>query len=154
MLKFLKSKSTTGFTLIELLLVIAIFIVVFAFSAPYSLRFYYNQLANDIQSNIFSTLTQARHNALLQKNDSPWGVLVDPNNDQYILFQGSSYLSRNVSYDEVYDLLSDVAFAGDWTEVVFTKFTGIPNISGTSTITFNNFTRQIFISEDGGVNKI
>ena len=148
-------KFKQGFTLIELLLVIAITAVIFAFSAPYSLRFYKTQLANEVQSNIFSALTQARHNALLQKNDSPWGVKIDPDNDHYILFQGSNYNYRVPEYDEVYDLLSDVTFTGDWTgnEIVFAKFTGIPNDFGTSTITLNDITRQILVDENGHISR-
>ncbi len=153
-------KFKRAFTLIELLLVIAIVAIIFAFSAPYTLRFYNTQLINETQSNILSVLSQARHNALLQKNDSDWGVKFDSENNQYILFQGSSYAENVDLYDEVYPLLNNVELTGDWTdEIVFSKYTGVPTVNGettfgTTTLAYESMTRQIFIDEDGLISNV
>jgi prepilin-type N-terminal cleavage/methylation domain-containing protein len=153
-------KFKRAFTLIELLLVIAIVAIIFAFSAPYTLRFYNTQLINETQSNILSVLSQARHNALLQKNDSDWGVKFDSENNQYILFQGSSYAENVDLYDEVYPLLNNIELTGDWTdEIVFSKYTGVPTVNGettfgTTTLAYESMTRQIFIDEDGLISNV
>jgi prepilin-type N-terminal cleavage/methylation domain-containing protein len=148
-------KLKRAFTLIELLLVIAIVAIIFAFSAPYSLRFYHTQLINETQSNILSVLSQARHNALLQKNDSDWGVKFDTDNDQYVLFQGASYTEKVDLYDEVYPLLNNIGLTGDWTdEIIFSKYTGVPDLFGTTTIAYENMTRQIFIDEEGFISRV
>lgn len=140
-----------GFTLIEILLVVGIVAVIFSFSAPYGLRFYRSQLIEEARSNVIEALRRARHYAILQKNDSAWGVKIDTENSKYILFQGDSYDSRVDIYDEVYDLLTEAVVSGDWTEVVFSKMTGLPNDTGTTTLSFNSLNRGILIEETGTI---
>ena len=80
-------KLKFGFTMIEVLLVVAIGAGIFALSAPYSLNFYHTQLINDTQSNIIDALQRARHYAILQKNDSDFGVHFDLNIRSFVLMK-------------------------------------------------------------------
>ncbi len=150
-------KFKQGFTLIEVLLVVAVGVVIFAFSAPYSLNFYRSQLLNEAQSNIISALQQARHDAVLQKNDSAFGVHMIP--ESYTIFQGEDFdddegvNGRDSNQDEVYSVISSITFSGV-TDIYFNKLTGLPDLTGTTTITFGTISREILIGASGEVSKI
>jgi prepilin-type N-terminal cleavage/methylation domain-containing protein len=90
-----------GFSLVEILVAISIMaIMVIA-----GLFFYNNlQLSTQLDENtnqIIQTLRTAREKSVAGYNSSPHGVyfLVTGSPDQYILYQGVSYVSRNVNYD-------------------------------------------------------
>jgi prepilin-type N-terminal cleavage/methylation domain-containing protein len=143
-----------GFTFIEILLVVGIGAIVFAFSAPLSLRLYRTQLLDEATSGIVNALQRAKHNAVLQKNDSDWGVKISNVNHNYVLFQGVSYDDRIAEYDEVYNLLSQIEVSGDWNEVVFSKLNGEPNDIGTTTLTYSPHSTAIVIQEGGVISKV
>ena len=140
--------------MIEVLLVVAIAAGIFLLAAPFSLNFYRTQILEEARSNIVDALQRARHDALLQKNDSSFGVKINngtPHN--YVLFQGPSYGDRVESYDEVFDLVPEINVTGE-TEIVFSKLSGTPNHTGTTTLTYINLSRQILTEQSGGVSMI
>lgn len=139
--------------MVEVLIVVAIAAIVFLFSAPYSLNFYRTQLVEETRNNIVDALERARHNAALQKNDSQFGVYINDTTDQFVVFQGASYATKVDLYDEVYDLLPDIVVTGE-TEIVFSKLTGNPDQTGTTTITMGNISRGILTEESGTISKI
>ncbi len=145
-----KPKFTTGFTMIEILLVVGIAAGVFALSAPYSLNFYRTQMLEDTVSNVVNALQRARHNAVLQKNDSNFGVYMDNSTHAYTLFQGDSYTEKVTAQDEEFTVIEDMTFSGV-TEVIFSKLTGATLNTGTTTITYGNLSRGILIGETGGL---
>lgn len=137
--------------MIELLLVVAIGVIIFLFSAPYGLDFYRTQLLNEAQSNIIGSLERARHNAVLQKNDSNFGVYLIPGS--FTIFETPTllYADRVMANDEVYSLPTDVNLAT--TTIVFSKLTGLPSATGTIALTFNDLTRGVLIDDAGVVSK-
>lgn len=143
----------SGFTLIEILLVTAIAVGIFAFSAPYGLNFYRTQLVEGARSEIIDALQRARHYAVLQKNDSSFGVKIDSTLHNYVLFQGASYAGREETLDEIYDLLPEIEVSGV-TEVVFSKLTGLTSDVGTTTLAYDSLVREILIESMGGVSKV
>ncbi len=149
-----KPKFTTGFTLIETLLVVAIIVVIFAFSAPYGLNFYQNQLVSETQINIIDALERSRHSAVLQKNDSKFGVAFNQieGSNSYVVFQGNSYAQRVGAEDDIYPVLSEIVFSG-LGEVVFSKLTGLPSATGTITITYGDVSKSVTINDSGLVSK-
>lgn len=65
------------------------------------------------------------------------------------LFKGASYVARDVVYDEVFDVPTSITPSGV-SEIVYTKFTGLPSVTGTVTLTSNtNETRSITINAKG-----
>lgn len=146
-------KFKYGFTLVELLLVIAVAAVIFIVAAPFSIWFYHNQLLDEARSNIINTLSQARHNAVLQKNNSEFGVKINSTDHNYVLFQGFSYAAKVDEYDETYDLLNTIT-ASEPTEIVFAKLTGLPSATGTITLTYESLTKGILITDTGTVSKV
>jgi prepilin-type N-terminal cleavage/methylation domain-containing protein len=141
-----------GFTLIELLLVIAIAAGIFIFSAPFAVRFYQAQLVSEAQSNIINILEEARHNAVLQKNDSAFGVKIDGITHKIILFQGQSYAEKVSGSEESSDLLPDIFISGPG-EFTFAKMTGISSATGTIVLTYGSITKEILINDSNTISK-
>ena len=150
---YVGSVSSRGFTLIEILLIMAITVGIFVFSSPYTVKFYNSNLVEESRSGIIDALLQARHNAVLQKNDSDFGVKINNDAHNYVLFQGSTYDSREDTLDDIYYLL-DAITVSEPTEIVFSKLTGVPSATGTITITYGNFVKEISIDDSGLVYKV
>lgn len=137
-----------GFTLIEILLSLSIIVIMAAISIPI-----YQSLQNtnnlDIAVNTVSqTLRRAQELSRSGYEDSAWGVYVE--NNAITLFKGSNYASRDTNFDEVFDIASIIVPSG-MKEVVYSKFYGIPNTTGTLTLNFNTTSRTITINEKGTI---
>lgn len=145
--------NNKGFTLFELLLVVSIGAVIFLFSAPYGLNFYRSQLAEEARSNIIDGLQRAKHNAVLQKNDSNFGVTLGGVPHSYVIFQGSNYETRDSSQDEVFLIIEEINFSG-LSEVAFSKLTGLPSITGSIYINYGSVSKGIMIEDSGVISKI
>lgn len=138
-----------GFTLLELLLSISIIIIIAGISTPIYQSF---QNRNDLDITMV-TITQSlrRAKTLSQAvdGDTNWGVKIQTGN--IILFKGLSYESRNINFDEIFDMPTSITPSGV-SEIVFTKFTGLPQITGTITLISNaNETRNVVINNKGMV---
>lgn len=140
-----------GFTLIEILLVVSIAVGIFILSAPWTLSFYHTQLIEDVRSNVIDALQRARHNAILQKNDSPFGVHLD--SDSVTIFQGATYLERVEDQDQDIPVISGIIFSG-LEDVIFSKLTGLPSATGIITIGHDTISKEILISESGDISKV
>ena len=75
-------------------------------------------------------LKEAQNKAKIMEYDTAWGVKV--NTADAVVFSGASYSGRETSRDKVYIIPKDLIISGP-TEIVFAKFTGLPNTSGTTT---------------------
>lgn len=141
-------KVNNGFTLIELLLVIGLLAILAGLAAPLGLNFYRSQLVESARGQLLETLSKARHNAVLMKGDSRYGVNIisQPLSsgvvpcESFTLYQGNSFFSRDSNYDEVYEQApnlvifasgSDDLLSGD---INFAKLTGLTTATGTITI--------------------
>ncbi len=134
--------------MIELLIVVAMMAGIFLLSAPFALNFYYSQLINEEQNNLINTLQRARHYAVLQKNDSKFGVDLNSVAGSYVLFQGNSY-GQVPAQDEVYAYTGGVTLTSALNSIVFNKIVGTPNATGTITLTSGNLVRNILIDDNG-----
>ena len=141
--------STHGFTLIEILLSFALIAVIAGVGVPI-----YQALQNrndlDIAANsIVQSLRRAQVLSRAMDGDTAWGVHVEA--ESITLFRGVSYAARNSGFDEVFDMPSIITPSGVL-EVVFSKFSGNPQTTGTVTLTSNaNETRAITINAKGMV---
>lgn len=142
-------KSDAGFTLIELLLSIAVITLIAGMSAPVYQSF---QVRNDLDIATVATaqnLRRAETLATAVDGDTSWGIKVQ--SGSITLFKGTSYAARDVAFDESFDLPESLTPSGV-SEVVFAKFTGLPQTTGTITYTSNaNETRNITINAKGMV---
>lgn len=146
-----------GLTLIEILLVVGILVILVTLTSPLALDFYRSQQLDTHTQGIIQTLRRAQLKAMSIENDSNFGVYLT--NDDYTLFKGNSY-DPNDPYNEVSDLprIITVTTAPDFSEVVFSKFEGIPkfdellNTTGTVILSNNIDSRTISINEIGRIN--
>lgn len=142
-------RSTSGFTLLEVIIVISIISIIVITGIPI---FYRTQLRNELDiatREVAQHLRFAQQRARSMKADSTHGVYVQ--NGSITLFQGASYASRNATYDVVVDLSSQITVSGTQ-EYVFSKYTGLPQSSGTVQLTLpDNENRTIQINAQGMV---
>ena len=142
-------KNSAGFTLLEVLLSVSAIGIIAGIAIPVYQSF---QVRNDLDiatAEIAQSLRRAQVLAEAVDGDSGWGVFVG--GGSLTLFQGVAYATRDPSFDEVFVIPASITPSGV-TEVVFAKFTGLPQTTGTITLTStNNETRTITINAKGMV---
>ena len=146
--RLIRSASLTGFTLIEFLIVGATIILLSGLFLPVGFGFFQTQSVDEARENVVSVLRRAQNQALLQKNDSPFGVKFMSNS--YVLFQGDSYLARQPSEDEIFLIPSGVSMSG-LGEVVFSKFIGGPSAVGIISTASGSYSKDIDINSQGKI---
>lgn len=137
-----------GFSLIEVLLSIALIALLSGLTAPVFLRM---QTKNDLDMAVIS-LAQSLRRAQIQSQavdgDTTWGVKVQTGS--LTLFKGQSFAARDTSYDETFELNSNITLGGP-TEIVFAKFTGLPQTIGAITFSINSDSTTLNVNEKGTV---
>ena len=123
-----------GFTLVELLIVIGITMILAAAASPIYGSLQIKAQLNETTSQVIQTLRTAREYSVARYNNSAYGVFIDitiGGNDNYILYQGDSYATRDTSYDRSIALESVMSFAnidmtqtGNDIDINFTKGSG------------------------------
>jgi len=139
-----------GFTLIEVIMSIAAMAVIAGISIPVYQSL---QVKNDLDIAAVTIAQSLRRAQLLSEavdGDISWGVAVQ--SGSIAVFKGTSYAARDGSYDELFDVPTSITPSGV-SEVVFAKFTGLPQAAGTITLTSNtNEIRNVTINQKGAVN--
>jgi len=137
-----------GFTLIELLIVIGIIGIIGATSTPYLSQFLAGGYLTTTNDKIVRTLRKAQAYSLNGKENSVWGVHCEP--ELLVLFKGGSYVTRDSSFDEKFNLPQMVNING-FADVSFQKGRGEP--SGTLTITLSSLGEQktVTINTEGAI---
>lgn len=124
-------KVRSGFTLIEVLLSIVLISLIAGFSVPFYQTF---QVKNDVVI-AANTVSQSLHRAQILSQsvagDTSAGVYIG--GGSIVVFRGASYGARDTNYDEVFNLPGSITPSG-LQEVVFNKFTGLPQSNGTLTL--------------------
>lgn len=142
-------KFIMGISLIEVLLVVGILAIALVFTLPVSLGFYESYQLDTQAKGIIQALRKAQLKSMSIENDANFGVYLT--NDEYRLFKGDSYLTRDVQYDEIFDLPKIINVSGIQ-EVVFLKFEGSASVVGNIIISNNGNTRSISINRIGRIN--
>ena len=126
------TKTVPGFTLVEILLVIALLGIMAGISIP---LYYTFQLRNNldlVSSSYAHTLRRAQALTRAVDGDISWGVHLTATTT--ILFKGISFAARQSDFDEISDIPISIFHTG-LGDVVFAKFTGFPQQTGTTTFT-------------------
>lgn len=138
-----------GFTLLETLLSIAVISLIAGIGVPVYQSF---QVRDDLDISTTTIVQSARRAEILAQasdGDTSWGLHIQSGN--IVLFKGASYATRDSSYDEIFDLPTSILPSG-LSEIVYAKFTGMPQTTGAITLTSNaNETRIITINAKGTV---
>lgn len=136
------AKLQAGFTLMEILLVMALFAIILGTVSPLVWSF---GMQNDLDTSavvIAQSLRRAEQLAFMASRDSDWGVNLQ--NSSVIIFSGSSFETRNGDLDEVFKFSSNFNYNGP-TEIVFRKFSGLPD-SGSSITIMNSLNQSRIIN--------
>lgn len=139
-----------GFTLIELLLVIGIMLIIAGSSSPFYARFLTQNNVSNVIDQLSGQLRKAQLYAMMGRQNGPWGVTIS--SGSIILFQGVNFASRNVALDEKF-LINPAININGLSEIIFTKVTGLPNITPTIEISGNGTFKTLTINNQGVVNK-
>lgn len=92
-----------GFTVVELIVVIFITIVLVSATIPIYGSLQVKAQLNETSAQLVQNLRWARENSISRYNNSAYGVFLNltANPNFYTIYQGSSYLSREVTSDRV-----------------------------------------------------
>ena len=149
MLKKLNNRSHAGFTLLELLLSVAVISALAGLSLPV----YRTLLSkNDLDIAAVTIAQSARRAKVLSQavdSDTTWGVKAQ--SGSIVIFKGTSYSVRDANFDEIFDVPGNISVGGA-SEIVFAKFTGFPQTTGTMNISTESDSRSVTINEKGMVN--
>jgi len=141
--------NSHGFTLVELLLSIAIMTILTGLSLPVYESFTKRNDLDLMTQNVASAMRRAEVYARGAKNDSTWGVQLQAS--RATLFKGSTYSTRDTTFDETIELPESVSLSGD-TEVIFSKLTGAPDaVTTVSLSSTTNDIRTITVNGNGMV---
>jgi len=152
-------KNQKGFTLFEIIIVVFILSVLALISIPaYNILLRSFEVEGNMQE-FYIALKLAQTKTLSSENDSQYGVYINtaitPN--QYIIYKGASYATRDTAYDQLYWLHKNVEFSsvslGGGYEVLFQKLTGYAlDMSGSVVIRSKVDTsksKTVYISSSG-----
>jgi prepilin-type N-terminal cleavage/methylation domain-containing protein len=147
-----------GFTIIELLIVITITLILAAASVPIYGNLQVSAQLNENSAQIIQALRTAREYSVAGFNNVQHGVFFEINpdsDDRYILYQGSTYATRNSSYDRAVTLDSSLTLStsltGGANEVNFSKGLGTPIQIGTITLTHDASGSKVIVVNSFGM---
>ena len=142
------SRSLMGFTLVELLVSITLLFLVVGVGFWVVPELYRRQMASAERDTIIEVLRRARTKALTNVRQSDHGVRVNAN--EYALFEGSSYATRNTAYDESF--LRTTGFTvGGLSEVVFRALDAYVATSGAVTISHDPHIFTVSVNSEGAI---
>jgi len=133
--------SQKGFSIIEISLVSILFVGILSVGLPFGINAYRNYLMTYEIRNVATILRHAQVFAITNTAESDRGVAFLT--DQMVLFRGSTYSTRNQSFDEIYPRSMAVALSAP-DEIIFQSLSGSPVAtssiilgSGSKTVTIN-----------------
>lgn len=150
-----------GFTMTEVLVVISIMIILLLVTLPLYNSFQVSARLNETNVQVAQALRLARERSLAGYNNGQHGIYLENNNDsndRYIVYQGTSYASRDTGYDRIMTIEGGLNFSftnldlinNDDVDINFSSGLGVPDNTGTIVVVHNSGkTRSIIISSLG-----
>jgi prepilin-type N-terminal cleavage/methylation domain-containing protein len=147
-------KLVRGFTLMEMLIVIGLVGVLASVALFMDVNSYRGDAFRGEVNALGLALQTSRADALNNINQSKHGVAIHPGGyDGYVIFQGNSYATRNLAFDESIKANYSVTFGATPTEIIFDQLSGDANYDGDVTMTDSqrNMTAVITINHEGKI---
>ena len=124
-------RKRQGFTLIEIMVAFGVGLIVFGVVAIISINFVKNRELEVVSETLVSYLRAAEQRALASEGNTNHGV--SGSNGKLTLFRGVDYQHKDASYDTTLPYPSYITVTGIG-DVVFSKQTGAPSVSGVITV--------------------
>lgn len=138
-----------GFSLIEILLSIALMTLIFGLGVSVFIVMS-NKNENQVAVNYFkNSLYQAQLKSVSIEEDDSWGVSVQ--NGLITVFKGSSFVSRDQSFDNNFEISEKIIISGE-DEYVFSKNEGMLSGNYSTTFSYNNDDIILNVNKYGVVN--
>jgi type II secretory pathway pseudopilin PulG len=135
--------------MVEVTLSLSILLIIFTMTIPAYRAF---MVRNDLDTATMSLVENLRRAQILSQvtdGDSSWGIHVATGS--ILLYKGVNYVSRDQAYDEDTSVSASIVFSG-LNDVLFSKQTGMPQSTGTTTLTSTtNEVRNVTINQKGMV---
>jgi prepilin-type N-terminal cleavage/methylation domain-containing protein len=145
----MQSGKIRGFTLPEMLLSVSILAIIGAMVIPSYHTFIVRNDLDLASQSLAQSLRRAQSLSASADGDIEWGVRVGVGS--ILVYKGSSYILRDVTYDDNTQIPKTLVPTG-LVEVNFSKIKGVPSATGTFMFTSQaNETRTITINEKGMV---
>ncbi|MDH4330336.1 MAG: hypothetical protein OEV93_02170 [Candidatus Moranbacteria bacterium] len=141
-------KNTKGASLIEVVISMSIILIFVSVSVPAYRAVREKNNVNIAVTSLVKSLRYAQSMSLANRGDGDWGVRV--RTGEVIVFKGSNYGNRDSDFDLILEVSSNVDFSGE-TEVVFSKAFGIPDVTGSISVSNGVSSEDIVINEKGTV---
>lgn len=140
----------SGLTFIELLLIMALISTISAMTPIFYSRFLLQNAVINTQNQLSGSLRKAQIYSMLGKQGSAWSVNYSSNT--ITLFKGTSFASRNASFDEKFNVNPNVSVSE--TNISFARITGIPTpLTASITISSGNNSKTITVNSQGVVTR-
>ncbi len=138
-----------GFTLTEILVSVSLIAIAGVILVPLYQSF---EQKNQLDLVTLSLAQNFRRSQILAQSvsgDSSWGVKIGTTTAT--IFKGSSFITRDPSFDETYEFSPTITATGT-SEIIFSKLYGLPQPTGTLTLTNSNLdSRNLLIGEKGTI---
>jgi prepilin-type N-terminal cleavage/methylation domain-containing protein len=148
---FKKNRRTVrrGFTLPEMLLSVTLLTIIGGMVIPSYHTFIVRNDLDLATATLANNLRRAQSLSRSADGDTTWGVHVGVGS--ILIYKGSSYVGRDVDYDENTQIPKSIVPTG-LNEISFSKVIGTPNATGTFMLTSQaNEKRTVTINEKGMV---
>lgn len=142
--------ANPSFTLMELLLVIGLFLVVSAVTAPALVSFLAQGYLTNSTERIVRTLRTAQSYSLSGKESSSWGIHYEPG--KLVLFKGTDYATRDSAFDTETSLPSALTVTG-WNDIYFDRLRGLPSNTLNIIVESLGRSRTIAVNGEGAVER-
>ena len=109
------------------------------------INFYYDYQFEAEYNALTSMLQFARNLAMANYNQSSFGIFI--NQENFIIFQGSSFAARTVSQDRSFPRVDSITITGP-SELVFTQLSGVV-ASSTFNLSGGRFNRDLYLNSEG-----
>lgn len=154
----MKNNYQKGLGVTELLVVFAGILLLVAVALPQFSKLRENQTLKSAVEDVISAVDKARSKTLASVNSSEYGVRLE--SDRVIIFKGTTYSQGDAS-NEIINLTTPATItnvtlggvSGTSGDVYFNRIYGIPNTTGTLTISTSSYSKIITISPTGTASK-